>query len=190
MKAKNSSTRGNYLECRNSIARFSRKFRTTISTHYLIWAHPLQGPKSSKQAEEIFSHKAIAVALEDSFSHCTLGIVYYSQGKYDEAVNELTKTLAIDPKNATAHNYLGITCSQKGWQDAAQKELEKAVTSDASYARCALQSCGSAGDETSPTDVRKAQRTLLEGARNRAQSVMPPSMGLIAGSRERQGHPR
>ncbi len=86
-----------------------------------------------KPAEDTFK-KAIAVAPEDGFSHCTLGIVYYSQGKYDEAVNELTKALALNPKNATAHNYLGITASQKGWQEAAQKELETATDLDPNYA--------------------------------------------------------
>ena len=78
--------------------------------------------------------KAIAIAPEDGFSHCTLGIVYYSQAKYDEAVNELTKALTLNPKNATAHNYLGITASQKGWQEAAQKELETATSLDPKYA--------------------------------------------------------
>ena len=76
----------------------------------------------------------MTIAPEDAFAHCTLGIVYYGQEKWDEAVNELTKALAINPKNATAHNYLGITASQKGWQEAAQKELETATALDPSYA--------------------------------------------------------
>ena len=74
------------------------------------------------------------IAPEDAFSHTTLGIVYYSQAKYDDAVNELTKAVAIQPKNATAHNYLGITASQKGWQESAQKELETACALDPTYA--------------------------------------------------------
>ena len=78
--------------------------------------------------------KATKVAPEDGFSHCTLGIVYYTGQKLDEAVSELTKALAINPKNATAHNYLGITAAGKGWQEAAQKELETATTLDPSYA--------------------------------------------------------
>ena len=85
------------------------------------------------RAEETFK-KAIAIAPEDAFSHRTLGIVYYTQQRYDEAVNELTKALAINDKNATAHNYLGITASQKGWQSAAEKELETATTLDPQYA--------------------------------------------------------
>jgi len=86
-----------------------------------------------KQAEDSL-RKALAIAPEDSFSWCTLGIVYYSQEKYDDAVNALTKSLAINSKNATAHNYLGITAAQKGWMEAAQKELETALQLDAKYA--------------------------------------------------------
>ncbi|MGB8356968.1 MAG: tetratricopeptide repeat protein, partial [Chthoniobacteraceae bacterium] len=70
---------------------------------------------------------------DDAFSHCTLGIVYYSQGKLDEAVGELTKALAINSKNATAHNYLGITAAAKGWVEAARKELETAIRIDPNY---------------------------------------------------------
>ncbi len=90
-------------------------------------------PAKLKQAEEVLV-KATKVAPEDGFSHCTLGIVYYTQQKLDEAVSSLTKALAINPKNATAHNYLGITAAGKGWQEAAQKELETATTLDPSYA--------------------------------------------------------
>ena len=91
------------------------------------------GAAKLKQAEEVLL-KATKVAPEDGFSHCTLGIVYYTGQKLDEAVSELTKALAINPKNATAHNYLGITAAGKGWQEAAQKELETATTLDPNYA--------------------------------------------------------
>jgi tetratricopeptide (TPR) repeat protein len=63
-----------------------------------------------------------------------LGIVYYRQSKFDEALNELTKSLAINPKSAAAHNYLGITASQKGWQEAAEKEMLEAIAVKPDYA--------------------------------------------------------
>jgi Flp pilus assembly protein TadD len=90
--------------------------------------------RSKLETREESFKKAIVAPEDAPFSHCTLGIVYYSQGKYDEAVNELTKAVAINPKNATAHNYLGITASQKGWQEAAQTELEAATALDPNYA--------------------------------------------------------
>jgi tetratricopeptide (TPR) repeat protein len=78
--------------------------------------------------------KAVAIAPKDEFAHTTLGIVYYRQAKYDDALTALTKALAINPKSATAHNYLGITASQKGWQEAAEKEMLEAIADNPAYA--------------------------------------------------------
>ena len=58
----------------------------------------------------------------------------YRQAKFDDALAELTKALAINPKSSTAHNYLGITASQKGWQEAAEKEMLEAIANNPSYA--------------------------------------------------------
>ena len=69
----------------------------------------------------------------DEFSRRTLGIVYYRQSKFDEAVTELTKALAINPKSFIAHNYLGITASEKGWQEAAEKEMLEAIAANPDY---------------------------------------------------------
>jgi Tfp pilus assembly protein PilF len=60
--------------------------------------------------------------------------VYYTQGKLDKAVDELTQSVAINPSNAVAHNYLGIAASRKGWQENARKELETACALDPNYA--------------------------------------------------------
>jgi len=69
-----------------------------------------------------------------SETHTTLGIVYYQQNKFDDALSELTQSLAINPNSATAHNYLGITASQKGWQEAAEKEMLAAIEENPNYA--------------------------------------------------------
>jgi Flp pilus assembly protein TadD len=76
----------------------------------------------------------LELAPEDAFSRSTLGIVYYTQGKLDKAVDELTQSVAINPSNAVAHNYLGIAASRKGWQENARKELETAAELDPTYA--------------------------------------------------------
>jgi uncharacterized protein YdeI (YjbR/CyaY-like superfamily) len=70
----------------------------------------------------------------DAFSRSTLGIVFYTQGKLDKAVDELTQSVSINPNNAVAHNYLGIAASRKGWQENARKELETAAELDPTYA--------------------------------------------------------
>ena len=47
------------------------------------------------------------------YAYSVLGVISYKQGKYDQAINALTKSLAFNPKNAEAHNYLGITCPKR-----------------------------------------------------------------------------
>ena len=73
------------------------------------------------------------LAPKDEFARRTLGIVYYRQSKFDDAVTELTKALAINPKSSIAHNYLGITASEKGWQEAAEKEMLEAIAANPNY---------------------------------------------------------
>jgi Flp pilus assembly protein TadD len=136
-EGKDQFERGNYLDAEKIYRRILAKAPNNLYTLSNLGV-VLFRAKKHKLAEESFK-KAIAVAPEDGFSHCTLGIVYYDEGssepgKFDDAVNELTKALAIDSKNATAHNYLGITCSQKGWQEAALKELETATALEPNYA--------------------------------------------------------
>ena len=65
----------------------------------------------------------------------------------DEAVTELTKALAINPKSYIAHNYLGITASEKGWQEAAEKEMLEAINAESGIRRRALQSRRDLRDE-------------------------------------------
>ncbi len=63
-----------------------------------------------------------------------MGLFSIDKAKFDNALTELTKALAINPKSATAHNYLGITASQKGWQEAAEKEMLEAIADNPNYA--------------------------------------------------------
>jgi Tfp pilus assembly protein PilF len=76
----------------------------------------------------------LELSPDDAFARSTLGIVYYSQDKLDQAVEELSQSLVINQNSPVAHNYLGIVASRKGWQDAARKELETATTLDPNYA--------------------------------------------------------
>jgi len=78
--------------------------------------------------------KAVTVSPKDEFAHTTLGIVYYRQSKFDNALAELNKAIEINPNSATAHNYLGITASQKGRQKEAEKEILLAIANNPDYA--------------------------------------------------------
>ncbi len=54
--------------------------------------------------------------------------------QYENAIDALERSLAIDPNNASAHNYLGCACSQKGWEEVAEKEFRKAIEIDETFA--------------------------------------------------------
>ena len=57
----------------------------------------------------------------------------YQQGKFDEAVQVLSRASALDPNDPKTRNYLGISASQKGWQEAAEQECRKAIELDPQY---------------------------------------------------------
>ena len=75
----------------------------------------------------------IALAPGDSFAHSTLGIVYFQQARYDEAIAALTQSVSTDPKTPASHNFLGIAAAKKGWPEAALKELGTALQLDPNY---------------------------------------------------------
>ena len=89
--------------------------------------HPT--PPATAEAENILQ-VALRTAPEDDAAHCALGIVYCAKHQWDEAINELTKALAINPKNALAHHFVGFVAEQKGWPEAARKEREIARALD------------------------------------------------------------
>jgi len=70
---------------------------------------------------------ALAVAPDDAFSLSILGNLKFRQGKYDEALDFLSRAAKADPKNPEIQNFLGLTLSQKGMRPAAEAAFRKAV---------------------------------------------------------------
>ena len=55
------------------------------------------------------------------------GVVYYQQGKFDDAAQQMLKALAIDPGDAETHYMLGATYVQQQKLDEAEKSFNKAI---------------------------------------------------------------
>lgn len=89
-------------------------------------------PAKLKQAEEVLL-KATTIAPKDAFSQLTLGIVYFSQARYDDSIQSLKRAVELNSKDATTHNYLGLGYSSKGRSQEAAKELGIARELDPSY---------------------------------------------------------
>ena len=59
--------------------------------------------------------------------HLEVGREYLVEGRYNEAVSELSLAVSLDPKLTEAHNLLGVAYGKKGFGDRAKESFEKAV---------------------------------------------------------------
>ena len=56
-----------------------------------------------------------------------LGATYLTAGRVDDAIEALSKALAIDPELATAHNGLGVAYARRGEMERASAEWRRAL---------------------------------------------------------------
>ena len=63
--------------------------------------------------------------------HLEAGRQYLIEGRYSEAVTELTTATSLDPKLTEAHNLLGVAYDKKGFSDRAKESFERAVKMEA-----------------------------------------------------------
>ena len=68
----------------------------------------------------------------DALLLMNLGILYHKLGRFDQAVNELMRALALDPTIAFAHYNLGATYDKMGKYEKAVDEYKFALTLDPS----------------------------------------------------------
>jgi len=59
--------------------------------------------------------------------HLEAGREYLLEGRYNEAIGELSLATSIDPRLTEAHNLLGVAYDKKGFNDRARDSFERAV---------------------------------------------------------------
>jgi len=59
------------------------------------------------------------------------GRAYLLEGRYNEAITELSTAVSLDSKLTEAHNLLGVAYDKKGFGDRAKESFERAVKLDA-----------------------------------------------------------
>jgi Tfp pilus assembly protein PilF len=59
--------------------------------------------------------------------HLEIGREYLIDGRYSEAISELTMATSLDAKLTEAHNLLGVAYDKKGFNDRARDSFERAV---------------------------------------------------------------
>ena len=67
----------------------------------------------------------------------SLGMVYYSQGKFKEGIETFRRALLLEPQNARAVAGLGLTRAMKGEKDGV-KDIERATQIDPASATAQL----------------------------------------------------
>jgi Tfp pilus assembly protein PilF len=59
--------------------------------------------------------------------HLELGREYLLEGRYGEAITELSTAVSLDPKLYEAHNLLGVAYDKRGFSDLAKESFNRAV---------------------------------------------------------------
>ncbi|MFK5924020.1 MAG: tetratricopeptide repeat protein [Verrucomicrobiota bacterium] len=89
--------------------------------------------KEYAAAEELLK-KSLSLETGNGRTYYLLGVVYFEQGKLDDALKHFDEGLQINPKNAKALNCVGVISSKKGWVKRAEESFTKAVDIDPDYA--------------------------------------------------------
>ena len=63
----------------------------------------------------------------DARDHLESGREFLLDGRYNEAISELSLAASLDPKLTEAHNLLGVAYEKKGFGDHAKESFERAV---------------------------------------------------------------
>lgn len=79
---------------------------------YQYFANALIQKKDFHAAESVLAD-AISRFPENDELHFTLAVAYEKSGRFDDMVEELRKSIRINPKNAEALNYLGYSFADK-----------------------------------------------------------------------------
>jgi len=102
------------------------RLNPSYETAYRWYATILDG---TERHEEVIASIKHALELDPTsvFNSSGLGFELYMVGKYDDAVAQLQKTLAIDPNYFPAHHWLSMTYIEKSKPHDALQEARKAA---------------------------------------------------------------
>lgn len=90
------------------------------------------GALSSETLPQAQAYAELALQIDDSLAeaHTSLGFVYYSLWKWDEADKEFKRAIELNPKYPTAHHWYYIYLREVGRYDEALAEIKRAQELD------------------------------------------------------------
>jgi adenylate cyclase len=138
----------------------------------LAWTHVMamtpgwgQSPSESFKKTVEISQKVLALDDSDSDVRALLGLVYLIQGRYEEALAEGEKSLALGPTNAQAHVLQAVRMHHVGRFDDAIELVKKAMRLHPYYPAYYLQWLGAAYRMTGRyEDALQIYKKLLDRA--------------------------
>ena len=138
----------------------------------LAWTHVMastpgwsQSPSESWKKVVEISQKVLVLDDSDSDVRALLGLVYLIQSRYEEALAEGKKSLALGPTNAQAHVLLAVTMHRVGRFDDAIELVKKAMRLHPYYPAYYLQWLGAAYRMTGRyEDALQIYKQLLDRA--------------------------
>ncbi|MDB6028488.1 MAG: repeat protein, partial [Verrucomicrobiales bacterium] len=71
--------------------------------------------------------RALEVQPNSPFNLLVLGKIKFTQDKFDDALDALSRSARLNPNDAETQNYLGITLSEKGQRQPAEAALRAAI---------------------------------------------------------------
>jgi tetratricopeptide (TPR) repeat protein len=77
--------------------------------------------------EEAFYELTAVSSPRSPVIHNNLGVVYKSNGKYNEAIEQFKRSLELNPRLIEANNNLGSAYKDKGWYQEAMAEYQRAL---------------------------------------------------------------
>jgi Flp pilus assembly protein TadD/predicted nucleic acid-binding Zn-ribbon protein len=85
-------------------------------------------------AAQVALEKAVALKPDDVFASVNLGNVYCRQGRFDDSIAILNRSLQADSKNPVANNFLAIALGKKGDTAKAEESFRASLAINPNYA--------------------------------------------------------
>ena len=113
---------------------FASAWAALSQTHYIDWnSNWSKNREKSYERYVELARKAISFDKSSPLAHALLCFMYSRQGKYEEAIAEITTAIDLSPNNATLHHEMSRTMHFAGRPEEAIESMKKAMRLHPAY---------------------------------------------------------